>query len=427
MLKEALYTSMQKNDNDARTGPCEMLTEQEPVCSETMLSGIRIARIATVPVAFHTHLRHQIAMLVKLGANLTVVCRDGVDFRLLRDMSGIHCEPVDIRRVISPCRDALTLVWLFFFFRRNRIQIAHSTTPKAGLLTAIAAFLAGVPIRLHTFTGQPWVHMNGMKGWLLRSSDALIGKLNTHCYADSESQRQFLIDSQILNNECLSVIGSGSLAGVDIHRFDSERFSLAECLSMRRSLKIPEGAPVILFVGRITQDKGVLELLRAFKALKAASSNAHLVFVGPLEAESGVGGAISQYDIEQTRDVHMVGYSECPEAYMAIADVLCLPSYREGFGTVVIEAAAMGVPTIGTDIYGLLDSIKHEETGLLVPPRNTEALVSAISRLLDDNSLRARMSTAAKRRAHALFDAEKVNQQVAKKYHSLLQKKGVLE
>jgi len=194
-------------------------------------------------------------------------------------------------------------------------------------------------------------------------------------------------------------------------------------------LEIPEGAPVLLFVGRITEDKGVKELLRAFGALKAASSKAHLVFVGPLEleSESGVGGAISQDDIEQLPDVHTVGFSECPEAYMAIADVLCLPSYREGFGTVVIEAAAMAVPTVGTDIYGLVDSIMHEETGLLVPPKNAEALVSAISRLLNDSTLRLRMGEAAKRRAHALFDAEKVNQQVAEEYHSLLLKKGILQ
>ncbi len=417
---------MRQNDKDVGISASERVTLQEPVRTETLLSGIRIARIATVPVAFDTHLKHQIAMLVKLGANLTLVCGDGAGVKLLRDMPGVLCEVVDIRRVISPYRDAMALIQLFFFFRRNRIQIAHSTTPKAGLLTAIAALLAGVPIRLHTFTGQPWVTMKGVKGWLSRYSDVLVGKLNTHCYADSESQRQFLIDHQILRNECLSVIGSGSLAGVDIRRFDSKRFSLADCVSLRQSLEIPEGAPILLFVGRITKDKGVQELLQAFALLKAASSEAHLVFVGPLDAESGVGGAISQYDIEQVSDLHMVGHSKYPEYYMAIADVICLPSYREGFGTVVIEAAAMGVPAIGTDIYGLVDSIMHEETGLLVPPQNTEALVSAISSLLDDKTLRNKMSEAARRRAYLLFDEEKVNKQVADKYHSLLLKKGII-
>ena len=398
------------------------------VGTKAMLSGIRITRIATVPVAVVTQLRHQIAMLIELGADLTVVCSDGKDIKHLRGMRGLRCEVIDIRRAISPGRDMMALIRLFFFFRRNRIQIAHSTTPKAGLINALAAFLARVPVRLHTFTGQPWVNMSGLKGWLSRSSDVLVGRLNTRCYADSKTQRQFLIDHQIMNDECLHVIGSGSLAGVDIRRFDNNRFSLADHVSMKGSLEIPEGVPVLLFVGRITEDKGVKELLQAFGVLKTASSKAHLVLVGSLEleSESGVGGAILQDDIEQLPDVHIVGFSECPEAFMAIADVLCLPSYREGFGTVVIEAAAMAVPTVGTDIYGLVDSIMHEETGLLVPPKNAEALGSAISRLLDDSALRIRMGEAAKRRAHALYDSEKFNQQVADEYRSLLLKKSIL-
>ena len=227
---------MWKNDKNVRTVARVEATIQKSGRAEKILSGIRIARIATVPVAFETHLKNQITQLVKLGANLTMVCSEGVNKELFRGIPSLHYKIVDIRRMISPFRDAMALIQLFFFFRRNRIQIAHSSTPKAGLLAAIAAFLAGVPIRLHTFTGQPWVTMHGLKGWLTRFSDVLVGKLNTHCYADSESQRQFLIEHRIVNNECLSVIGSGSLAGVDVCRFNSELFSFADCFSMKRSL-----------------------------------------------------------------------------------------------------------------------------------------------------------------------------------------------
>lgn len=384
------------------------------------LSGIRIARVSTVPFFVVTQLKHQIVMLGDLGAHLAVVTSDGPGMDMLARLRGIRCEVVDIPRAISPYRDGLALMRLFLFFRRNRTQIAHSTTPKAGLLTAIAAFLAGVPVRLHTFTGQPWVNMRGVKGWLARSSDVLVGRLNTRCYADSASQRQFLIDHQILNADRLFVIGAGSLAGVDIKRFDHSRFPPSDCVSMRRSLGIPERVPVLLFVGRITAEKGVRELLQAFGTLKLASSKAHLIFVGPFDAESGVPGIISHKEIAEYNDVHIVGYSERPEAYMAIADVLCLPSYREGFGTVVIEAAAIGVPTVGSDIYGLTDAIVHEETGFLVPTKNAEALANAINRLLDDDALRIRMGKAAKRRAQALYDAELVNNQVAEEYRSLL-------
>jgi glycosyltransferase involved in cell wall biosynthesis len=407
--------------------PDRLINMQTPSVASSPLSGIRIARISTIPFFVVTQLKHQVAMLAQSGARLTVVTSDGAGIEVLENMESIDCEIIDIRRAISPWRDALALLRLFLFFRKNRTQIAHSTTPKAGLLTAIAAFLAGVPLRLHTFTGQPWVGMHGLKGRLARMSDVLVGRLNTRCYADSASQRQFLIDHQIVSPDRLLVIGAGSLAGVDIHRFKSTRFSGADCAALRHSLGIPDDAPVLLFVGRITEEKGVRELLRAFESLKSGFPPAHLILVGPMDAESGVQGSISQEDITRLGDVHNVGYTDSPESYMAIADVLCLPSYREGFGTVVIEAAAMGVPTVGSDIYGLADAVVHEETGLLVPAKSVEALVAALSRILASQSLRTDMGIAAMRRAHALFDAEKVNLQVAQEYSALLLSKKMID
>lgn len=402
-------------------------TGQYPADISAALSGIRIARVSTVPFFVVTQLKHQIETLGKLGANVTVVSSDGPDLARLNDLTGVSCAVIDIPRSISVWRDVLALFRLFLFFKRHHIQIAHSTTPKAGLLTALAAFLAGVPVRLHTFTGQPWVNMRGVKRWVLRGSDELIGKLSTCCYADSASQRKFLIDEQILDSGRLSVIGAGSLAGVDLRRFDRNRFSSDDCASIRKSLGISDGAPVLLFVGRITVDKGVRELLQAFELLKAAESDAHLVIVGQFDTDSGMPGVVSQDQIERLRDTHVVGYSDCPEAYLAIADILCLPSYREGFGTVVIEAAAMGVPTVGTNIYGLSDAVVHGETGFLVPLHNAEELANAISRLLDDAPLLTRMGEAARGRARALFDAEMVNKQVAEEYCSLLKKKRILK
>ncbi len=391
------------------------------------LAGTRIARISTVPFFVVAQLKHQIELLGKQGARVTVVASNEPELAQMEGLEGVSCVPIDIPRSISPWRDLQALIRLFFFFRRERIQIAHSTTPKAGLLTALAAFLAGVPVRLHTFTGQPWVTMRGAKRWLACASDKLIGSLNTRCYTDSASQRQFLIEQGIVDTKRLFVIGAGSLAGVDMRRFERNRFSAGQCEALRRSLAIPDGAPVLLYMGRITVDKGVRELLQAFEMLKAEESAAHLVFVGRFDSESGVAGAIAPGDIERLRDTHVVGYTDAPEAYLAIADILCLPSYREGFGTVVIEAAAMEVPTVGTDIYGLSDAVEQGETGLLVPPRNVAELASALRRLLVDQMLRTDMGEAAKRRARMLFDADEVSRQVMKEYCALMQEKRVLK
>jgi glycosyltransferase involved in cell wall biosynthesis len=365
-------------------------------------------------------LKHQIAFLGLQGAKVIVVTRDEPELAEFEGLAGVTTYAIDIPRSITPWRDMRALLRLYEFFRDQQIQIAHSTTPKAGLLTAIAAFLARVPIRLHTFTGQPWVTLRGIKRWLARVSDVLIGKLNTRCYADSPSQRQFLITEKLLPADRLCVIGAGSLAGVDSQRFNADRFPLVERLAIRTSLGIPEFVPVLLFIGRITVDKGIRELLGAFRTLKARGSDAHLVFVGRFDSGSGVAGTLSPQDLENIADLHLMGYTDIPEAYMAITDILCLPSYREGFGTVVIEAAAMGVPTVGTAIYGLSDAVVQGETGLLVPPRNADELAAALDKLLSNRPLRTKMGAAARRRANDKFDAAIFNQLVVDEYLSLL-------
>lgn len=394
--------------------------EQSSENRSDLLSGIHIARVSTVPFFVVAQLKHQIESLSASGTRVTVVTSQGTELAELASLSGVACVPIEIQRSISPWRDVLALMRLFWFFRREHIDIAHSTTPKAGLLTAVAALLAGVPIRLHTFTGQPWVSMRGVKRCLARGSDWLIGKLNTRCYADSESQRKFLIEQGVISAKRLFVIGAGSLAGVDVKRFNAERFSDQNRKVTRQAIGIPDGVPVLLFVGRITIDKGVHELLLAFREILATGSNAHLVFVGRFDSDSGVEGGISRCDIEAVQDTHIVGYTESPETYMAIADILCLPSYREGFGTAVIEAAAMGVPTVGSDIYGMSDAVLNGETGILVPPLDAPALAIALTTLLGDKDRRVQMGNAAKRRAKELFSANEVNGKVIEEYLSLL-------
>lgn len=408
----------------AMTDKSKAQSTQLPFAQPKALLNVRIARISTVAFFVVSQLKRQIESLSASGAQVTVVASDGPEMASLKAIPDVNCAAIDIPRSISPWRDLLALIRLYRLFRREHIDIAHSTTPKAGLLTAIAAFLAGVPVRLHTFTGQPWVSMQGVRRSLARGSDRLIGKLNTRCYADSESQRQFLVEQGIISANQLFVIGAGSLAGVDTGRFNPARFSSEERMDTRHALNISENAQVILFVGRITIDKGVHELLEAFREIKAKQKRAHLVFVGRFDSDSGVTGEISQHDIDSVHDTHIVGYTECPEAYMAIADILCLPSYREGFGTVVIEAAAMGVPTVGSNIYGLSDAVVNGETGILVPPRDSTALATALSILLDDEEQRVKMGCAARQRCEMLFDADLINGKLIEECYNLLHSTG---
>lgn len=363
-----------------------------------------MARVSTVPFFVLTQLSSQIRTLQTLGADVTVIASDDEFAAQISALEQVDFVPIDISRNISPLKDLTSLVALFRAFKSKRFDIVHSTTPKAGLLCAIAAFFAGTPVRLHTFTGQPWVTMSGLKSMILKSCDKLIGVMNTHCYTDSVSQRNFLVEQKIVKSSRLSVLGSGSLAGVDFKRFNKERYSRDEIFSLRKSLGIPDQGKVILFVGRITQDKGIHELMQAFCTIGVAEEDLHLVLVGPFE-ENGQAIVDSFSNSGFANRVHCVGFSDEPEKFMAMADLLCLPSYREGFGTVVIEAAAMGLPTVGTSIYGLSDAVVDGITGVLVPPKDALSLGRALECLLNDSDLRHKMSEAAAARAFAEFDS----------------------
>ena len=377
---------------------------------------MKIARIATIPFFLYNHQREQIAATVAAGHEVVLISSAGQEAQWLKQIPGVRYQEIEILRKISLLRDLRALWRLFLFFRRERFDIVHSTTPKAGMLCAIAGLFARVPIRLHTFTGQPWVEMRGMVRFLAKAGDWVTAHLNTLCYADSFSQRDFIISEGICDEKNIRVPGAGSLGGVDLSRFNPERWAGTKEATLSE-LNIPAGTKVITFVGRLTQDKGLGELKAAFASVLQSGQRCALLLVGPEDSEDGslTSGAASKHQGE----VRYIGYSAEPERYLAATDIFCLPSYREGFGNVVIEAASMGVPSVGTDIVGLRDAIVDGETGLLVPAKNAAALADAIMSLLADDNLRQTMGEKAMRRAHAQFDSRKVNAAVLAEYQRL--------
>ena len=376
---------------------------------------MKIARIATVPFFLYSHLREQIAVTAAAGHEVVLVSSAGAETEWLRALPGVRFVEIDIPRKIAPLRDLRALWRLFLFFSRERFDIVHSTTPKAGMLCAVAGWLARVPVRLHTFTGQAWVELRGMARLLARGGDWLTAHLDTQCYADSFSQRDFIISEGVGTADSIRVLGAGSLAGVDLARFDPDHWA-TERTAVRQALNIAEDAKVIAFIGRLTRDKGLGELMAAFNQVSAQLSCV-LLLIGPNETADG---SLS-HAAGEGRDANgrMVGYTPEPERYLAVSDLLCLPSYREGFGNVVIEAAAMGVPAVGTDIVGLRDAIVNGETGVLVPPRDVASLAGAMLALLTDELRRRTMGERARRRAVSAYDAATVNAAVLCEYRRL--------
>ena len=387
------------------------------------LDGVKISRVSTVPFFVITQLKSQIEELSHQGASLDVMTSDDELAHKMMEQSSFSFTPVKICREISPWNDLCAVYSMWRIFRKNKVHIIHSTTPKAGLLSAIAGFLARVPIRLHTFTGQPWVVMTGLKRHLIKFFDWFIVKLNTQCFADSESQRQFLIDQNIGSKKSVKVIGKGSLAGINLNRFNPESISSENRYALKKKFNIDDDRFIFLFVGRITKDKGIYELLSACKQLYAQNYAFDLMIVGPFE--HNIEHSIRKLAHEISNHIHFAGFSEQPEQFFALADVLCLPSYREGFGTVVIEAAAMGTTTIGTHIYGLTDAVIDGQTGLLVEPRKVEPLAQAMKVLMDDKVKCQRLSDAAQQRAIKYFDSKLHSQLLIRKYLALLKLKNI--
>ena len=383
------------------------------------LHNVKLARVSTVAFFIDTQLHSQISALVESGADVSIVASDS---ELNRPIGGASYFSIDIPRQISLLRDFMALINLWRLFRNNRFDIVHSTTPKAGLLCALAGKMAGVPIRVHTYTGQPWVTLSGIKRLMAKSGDLIIGRLNNCCYTDSHSQRDFLISNKLISADKLKVLAKGSLAGVDVARFSPERYSHTDRDNLKTELGIPSDAIVFIYVGRIVKDKGVYELIDAFKRIleNSKNSNIYLLMVGPqdLSAEE-LGVSVSS---KVSRHVLFVGYTDVPEKYMAISDALCIPSYREGFGTVVIEAAAMGLPSIGSNIYGLSDAIVDGETGVLVEVKNTPALMASMEILINDHDLLKTLGGNARDRAVKYFSSEYVNRIVLDEYVDLIRR-----
>jgi len=376
----------------------------------------RICRVSTVPWLFHTLLLEQLRSIVLQGGDLTLVSSPEKELWKTAADIGAKAYGIPMERAPSPISDLRSFFHLWRFLRRQNFNIVHSTSPKAGFLSAIASALARVPVRLHTFTGQPWVEMSGWRRCIAWACDRITALLATKVYADSASQKKFLIDENVVQAQKIEVIGHGSIAGVDLRRFSPKKWGGDRRNKTRSESGIPSKALVIVFIGRVTQDKGIVELVTAFSKLAKRNHYLHLMLVGPLEPERDPLPPQVLLTIKNHPRIHALGFSHSPEKFLGAADIFCLPSYREGFGSVAIEAAAMGLPVVVTRIVGLVDAVEADVTARLVPPKDAAALAMALKELAESPELRARLGSAGRRRAAKLFNASKVNTAVIRKY-----------
>ena len=263
--------------------------------------------------------------------DLTVVVNVDDEEFLKRLNLPVRVVHLPIKRKISPFRDLKVLVTLAFFLARERFDVIHTVAPKAGMVGIIAGWLARVPVRLHIFQGEVWATHTGVMRTVLRTVDKVVALLSTHLLVVSQSERDFLIREKIISAKKSVVLGKGSISGVDMSRFkpDAERKAV-----MRKRLSLTNEDTVLLYLGRLTKDKGILDLYEAFGSIDSPKfRNVHLVIVGP--DEEGVLNHLSNVSDDIKNRIHILPYTDVPEDFLCMADILVLPSYREGFGVVV--------------------------------------------------------------------------------------------
>ena len=355
-----------------------------------------ICFIANSDIFFESFLVSPSLALSKFYDIHIVINSNKID-KLSRQYPNLNFYHLSIRRKnFSFAADLTLFLRLFTFLYKKDFVIVHSFTSKVGCFSILISYILRIKYRHHTFTGQSWCRKNFLTWPFYKFADKLIGIFSTFTFADSKSQSQFLINENIIDKEKITVLANGSVCGVDLSKFHPNKL---QGINIRKKLKIPLDSFVLIFVGRLCIEKGIFDLINSFLLLD--NKNIHLIFVGMLDEN------IAEF-FPTKKNIHFLGFKNDVTPYVNASDLLCLPSYREGFGSVVIEAAALGVPALVSDIYGLQDAIICNKTGLFHNPGDSLDISSKIKYIISNKSFYKKMSDNAQSRSINLFNKDLV-------------------
>ena len=352
---------------------------------------IKIVRATTVPLsltAFCSGLLRELSEKYEI----VVVSSPGEDLEEVAKREGVRAIAVPMERHISVTKDIKSLFSMIRVFQKEKPTMVHSMTPKAGLLCMIAGWLTGVPVRVHTFTGLVWPTERGLKRKILILTDKLTCACATHIIPEGEGVKSDLIAGKITKKP-LKVLGYGNVKGVDMDKCSRRPEVMAIAEKLRK-----EDCFTFLFVGRVVRDKGINELCYAFERLYNDYPKTRLILVGPYEDALDPISEQSRKIIDENKAIEAVGAKSGDEllAYYAAANCFVMPSYREGFPNTVLEAGAMGLSSIVTDINGSREIIFEGENGFIVPSHNYLALYEAMIKIIEDRDLREKMASNAR-------------------------------
>ena len=348
----------------------------------------KLVRITTVPISLEKLLENQ-AGFFKSHYEVTLVSAQKGQLEVVAKEQGVAFFPLEMTRKITPLQDLSCLIRLIRFFREEKPHIVHSHTPKAGIIGMLAAYITRVPIRMHTVAGLPLMEAKGVKKRILKTVERLTYRCATHVYPNSKGLLSFIKEKSLVDNTPIKCIGKGSSNGIDTAYFNPDIISQERNIVLRKQWKIGHDDFVFLFIGRLVGDKAINELVAAFEQLTNKIPAIKLVLVGSQEPLLDPLSKGTINSINHNPKIILTGYQHDVRPFFKMAQTFVFPSYREGFPNVVLQAGAMRVPCIVSDISGCNEIIENEVNGLVVPPKQIQPLVKKMELLYNDSAMRS--------------------------------------
>ncbi len=378
----------------------------------------KLCLIAAVPSTLWVFYRSLPPLLHRQNWDVDICASEGPELAYFESEYGIKTHRIAFQRRISPWADVVVLFRLVLLFQKNRYDIVHAHTPKAGLLSMIAAFLTRVPHRIYTCHGLPLETEKGFKRSLLSLAEKISCALATQVPAVSQSLREKILHLKLCRSDKVFVLGDGTACGIDLQRFRLSDKVIERREQLKQQFHLQEDDIVLGFVGRMVPDKGIHILIESFIELSRKYENLKLFAIGSFEPDRGsLSDDILQF-MKNCPSVIQVDFTQEIECYYALMNILVLPTRREGFGLVLLEAGALNVPVIATSVTGCVDAVIHNETGILIEKDDAKALTRAVIDLIENTDFRQKITQNAQKRIKNLFSQQRLLQKHVNLYDS---------